>query len=76
MISGAKTGEFKLYASPEGHFYVLFIQEVIPAKPQPYEEVKNNIGQKIFNEKLNKAVEDWADKLRAVSEVKVYLKDN
>ena len=76
VISGAKPGEFKLYASPEGHFYVLFIQEVIPAKPQPYEEVKNNIGQKIFNEKLNKAVQDWADKLRAVSEVKIYLKDN
>ncbi len=72
-ISGAKAGDFKLYASPEGHFYVLFIQAVIPSVPQPYEEARKDIGNKVFNEKLMKLLEEWADKLRAVSEVKVYL---
>ena len=76
VVSGVKPGDFKLYASPEGHFYVLFIQGVIPARPQPYEEAREDVGKKIFNEKVNKAIEDWADKLRAVSDVKVYLKDN
>jgi len=75
VVSGAKPGDFNLYASPEGHFYILFIQGVIPARPQPYEEAREDVGKKIFNEKVNKAIEDWADKLRAVSDVKVYLKD-
>ncbi len=74
VISGANAGDFKLYASPEGYFYVLFIQGVVPSRPQPYEEVRKDIGNKIFNEKLMKLVEDWAGKLRAVSDVKIYLK--
>jgi hypothetical protein len=49
---------------------------VIPAKPQPYAETREAIAKILYNEKLNKAVEEWAEKLRAVSEVKVYLKEN
>jgi hypothetical protein len=49
---------------------------VIPAKPQPFEEAKNKIAKIVFDDKLKKAVEEWAEKLRAVSDVKVYLKDN
>ena len=75
VISGAKPGDFRLYASPEGYFYVLSIEDVVPARPQPFEEAKETVANKIFSEKLNKAAEDWADKLRAASDVKVYLKD-
>ena len=76
VISGAKPGDFRLYASPEGYFYVVSIQDVVPARPQPFEEANETIANKIFSEKLNKAVEDWADKLGVASDVKVYLKDN
>jgi parvulin-like peptidyl-prolyl isomerase len=76
VISGAKPGDFRLYASPEGYFYVLSIEDVVPARPQPFEEAKETVANKIFSEKLNKAAEDWADKLRAASDVKVYLKDH
>jgi hypothetical protein len=75
-IHGTKAGDFRLYQSPDGHFYVLAIQDVIPAKPQPYEEARETVARKVFDEKLKKAVEDYAEKLRAVSDVKVYLKDN
>ena len=75
-ISGAKPGDFRLYESPEGYFYAVAIQDVIPAKPQPYAETREAIAKILYNEKLNKAVEEWAEKLRAVSEVKVYLKEN
>jgi hypothetical protein len=75
-VSGAKSGDVKLFAGPVNHFYVLFIQEVIPSRPQPYPEAREKIAKKIYNEKLTKAIEDYADKLRAVSEVKVYIKDN
>jgi parvulin-like peptidyl-prolyl isomerase len=73
-VSGAKPGDFRLYESPEGYFYALAIQDVIPAKPQPYAETREAIAKILYNEKLNKAVEEWAEKLGAVSEVKVYLK--
>lgn len=75
-VSGAKSGDFKFLANPENYFYVLSIQEVIPPRPQPYPEVREQIAKKIYNEKIIKAVEDYADKLRAVSEVKIYLKEN
>ena len=75
-VSGTRPGDFRLYESPEGYFYVLAIQDVISAKPQPYEEAKNKIAKIVFDDKLKKAVEEWAEKLRAVSDVKVYLKDN
>jgi len=75
-VSGAKPGDFRLYESPEGYFYVLAIQDVVPAKPQPFEEAKKKIAKIVFDDKLKKAVEEWAEKLKAVSDVKVYLKDN
>jgi parvulin-like peptidyl-prolyl isomerase len=75
-VSGAKSGDFRLLANPENYFYALSIEEVIPPRPQPYPEAREQIARKIYNEKLTKAVEEYADKLRAVSEVKIYLKEN
>ena len=75
-VSGTKPGDFRLYESPEGYFYALAIQDVIPAKPQPFEEAKKKIAKIVFDDKLKKLVEEWAEKLRAVSDIKIYLKDN
>jgi len=74
-ISRAKSGDFRLYESSDGYFYVLAIQEVVPPKPQPFEDTKKIIAKIIFNNKLKKMVEDWAEKLRGLSNVKIYLKD-
>ncbi len=73
-VSGGKKGDFKLYESPDHYFYVLYIQEVIPARSRPYDEIKGDIARKIYDEKLTKAAENYAAKLRAVSDVKIYLK--
>lgn len=75
-VLGAKSGDFRLFESPENYFYVLYIREVIPSKPQPYPKVREEIAKKIHNDKLTKALEEYAGKLRAVSDVKIYLKDN
>jgi hypothetical protein len=74
-VSGAKAGDFRLYANPQNHFYILYIQEAIPTKPQPYAEAREKIAKKIYDDKLKKAVEEYAGKLRAASDVKIYLKD-
>ncbi|HXX33483.1 MAG TPA: peptidyl-prolyl cis-trans isomerase [Thermodesulfobacteriota bacterium] len=75
-IHGARAGDFRLYESPDGYFYALAIQDVIPSKPQPFEEAREEVAKRLFDEKVKKAVEDYADKLRAVSEMKIYLKDS
>jgi hypothetical protein len=74
-MHGARDGDFRLYESSYGYFYVLAILDVISSKPQPYEEAREIVAKKVFDEKVKKAAEDYADKLKAVSDVKVYLKD-
>jgi parvulin-like peptidyl-prolyl isomerase len=74
-VSGARPGDFRLYASPEGHYYVLAIREVVSSKPQPYEDVRSAIARRVHEEKGRQALEEYADKLRAASDVKVYWKD-
>jgi len=56
-------------------FHVLVIDDIIPARPQPYEEVRDGISKKAFNEKFIKSMEDWFAKLRAASTVKLYILD-
>ncbi len=75
-VHGAKAGDFRLYASPEGYFYVLAVQQVVPSKPQPYEEAREAVAKRLFDEKVKKEMENYADKLKAASEVKIYFKQN
>ena len=72
-LAGSKAGEFKLYASPEGYFYVLSVQQVIGSTPRPYDEVREEIAKKLYGEKIKKAVETYAGKLRAQTKVEAYL---
>lgn len=72
-IEVPQPGEFRLYESPDKIGYVLDVLDVIPEKQQPFEEVSDAIRGFVFNAKLNKAVEEWAEKLKASSDVKTYL---
>lgn len=74
VLSGAKAGDVRLYASGDGYFYALVIQDVIPSKPQPYEVARQVLAQRVMSDKVKTAVEDYAGKLRSASDVKVYLK--
>jgi hypothetical protein len=72
-VSGAGPENFRLYASPEGQFFVLYVQEVFPAKPVPFEEAKGWIREKVIQVELQKSVEEWVAKLRAASDIRIYL---
>ncbi len=74
-LSGARAGDFRLYESPEGHFSVLYVQEMLPSKPEPFEKAREGIAKKVFSDKIKKAMEGWADKLREVYEVEIYATD-
>jgi hypothetical protein len=72
-VAGAKSGDVRLYASPENHFYALAVQEVIGATARPFEEVRSEIAKTVLDRKIEQAIEEYAAKLRGLSDVKVYL---
>lgn len=72
-LAGAKAGDFRLYASPEGHFYALAVQEVIAPSAKPYDEVREAIAKKLYAAGLKQGVEDYAAKLRTLSKVEIHL---
>lgn len=74
-ISNSKPGDFKLYESPPGHFYVLFINQIISPKPQPFESVRKEIAKKVFKEKVKATIEQWAEQLKEYYPVKIYKTD-
>jgi hypothetical protein len=71
-ISGAATGEYRLYADPGNAYYVLALLERFPSKPMPLEAVKGALEKKVFAEKLQRVLRDWEEKLRKASDVKIY----
>lgn len=75
VVSGAKSGDTRFYESPEGHYYVLSLREVIPPRPQPYETVREGIATRMVGEKMKREVEEYAGKLRNVYPVKIFLED-
>jgi hypothetical protein len=72
-IEFSHPGDFRLYESPDGIYYVLNIQEMIPATQQPYEEVRDVIRAAVFRKKLGMAIDEWTVKLRESSEIKIHL---
>ena len=74
-VSNAKPGDFKLYESPQGHFYVLSINQIIPPKSQPFESVRKEIAKKAFDEKVRATIEQWAEQLKEYYPVKIYKTD-
>ena len=74
-VSGANPGDFRLYESPEGYFYVLYIYHLLPGAPRPFERVQKDIAKEVFRDKVKKAIEAYADQLREYYPVKIYAKD-
>lgn len=74
VVAATKAGDIRLYASPDKRYYALVIDSVLPAHPRPFEDVRDEAQKKVLGAKFQKAVEDYAAKLRSLSEVKVYLK--
>jgi parvulin-like peptidyl-prolyl isomerase len=74
-LSGAKAGESRLYEGPQGYYYVLYVLQLIPAKQQPLEAVRDEVAQKLYSDKIKNAVEAYAGKLREYYPVKIFAKD-
>jgi parvulin-like peptidyl-prolyl isomerase len=71
-VSGAAEGDYRIYGEAGGPSYVFHIREIELPKPLPYETVRNIIERKVWFDKRQKAFRDWEEKLRKVSEVKIF----
>jgi len=72
-LANPKAGDIRLHAGPEGQFYVLAIQDVIAARPRPYDEVREAVAKKLYGEKVAKSMDDYIRRLRAASKIQIHL---
>lgn len=74
-VSNVKPGDFRLYSGDDNRFYILYIYHVVEPKLQPFEDVRGKIAKKVYQEKINKTINEWAEKLKEYYPVKIYVKD-
>jgi PPIC-type PPIASE domain len=72
-LANVKKGDCRLYSVGDDQFYAIHVVEVTPPSPQPFDELKEGIQQRVFGEALGASIKDWAQKLRKARDVKVYL---
>jgi hypothetical protein len=46
---------------------------MVPPGQHPFEEEKESISKKVFDENIGAAMEKWGEKLRETADVKIYL---
>jgi parvulin-like peptidyl-prolyl isomerase len=74
-VRGAQRGDAIIHQSTDEIYYVLFIQEVSPPNTKPFESVRKEIARDMFNRKIVKEVEAYAERLKEFYEVKIFLHD-
>jgi hypothetical protein len=72
-VSGTRAEDLRLYQSPQGHFYILYVQDMVPSTKEPYETAEPVIAQNVYYEYLNKSLEQWGQKLRESADIEIYL---
>jgi parvulin-like peptidyl-prolyl isomerase len=72
-LAGSSTGDYRIYPAAEKEVYVIRVVENVPARLQPYLEVREAAARAVYDEKLIEAVTAYADKLRAAADVEIYL---
>lgn len=74
-VSRANSGDFRFYASPEGPYCVLNIEEVLPSRTRSLEEMKNTLANEVLREKSMESLNSWLDKLKAAYKVKIFARE-
>ena len=70
-LTGVAKGDYRVFI--DGSIgYAIAIVDMEAARTRTFAEVEEVIKEAVFFEKLNKAVETWADKLRSSSDVTIY----
>jgi hypothetical protein len=73
VLAGAKKGDHRLYEGPESQYYAIHVVDVIGATERPFEEVRDEIAQRLHNEGITKGVQRWAEILRKARKAEVFI---
>ncbi len=76
IVKGSKERDIRIYESPESDYYVLFITDVIPPGPRPFDDVKLEIAKELHGKKVAALVEEWAGKLKEAYPVEIFIHTN
>ncbi|WP_245529813.1 peptidyl-prolyl cis-trans isomerase [Anaeromyxobacter dehalogenans] len=72
-LGSAQVGDYRLHQGPRGQGYVVLVVSRTEPQVQPYAEARPDIQKKLFGQALNRAVTDWAAKLRAAHEIETFI---
>jgi len=75
---GAKRGDAVLFSDSEKFHYVIYFDNIYPSEPKPYEQVRSQILEKVFQKHVTEALNAYVKKLKEHYPTAVYLtvKDN
>jgi parvulin-like peptidyl-prolyl isomerase len=71
-LAGATKGDLRLLEDSGVH-YVVKVVDQVPARTRPYEQVRDDLAKRLFNERVTRAVQEYADKLRKERTVEIFL---
>ncbi len=72
-LAGASPEDDRFYAAPGGPYYVLHVRDCVAPEPRPYTAVRKELGPKVAERKQEAALKEWGEKLRAASDVEVFV---
>ncbi len=72
-LAGARAGEYRLYGADPGEVYVVKLVEQTPPATRPYPDVRDSVVKKVYGDKIDRAIGDYAAKLRKAQRVDVLV---
>jgi parvulin-like peptidyl-prolyl isomerase len=73
LLAGSKAGDYRLYPSEKSQYHVIRVVDATPPEVEPFEQAKGAIEKRLYAENVNRAIKEYADKLRKSHTVKVYI---
>jgi parvulin-like peptidyl-prolyl isomerase len=71
-LGGAHQGDYRIHVEGDQH-WVLHVAGEVPASVRPYQDVRGEIVNALFGERLDAALHEYVDKLRPSHRVEVYV---
>jgi hypothetical protein len=73
VLTGTKKGDHRLYEGPESQYYAIHVVDVIGATEKPFEEVRDEIAQRLHNDGITNGIKRWAEILRKARKSEIYI---
>jgi parvulin-like peptidyl-prolyl isomerase len=72
-LAGAKAGDTAVVEGPDGSWRLLSVQEALPGEIMPFEKVADLATKSVYDEKIQKALDTWTDRLTQTADLRYYM---